>query len=473
LDYERILEFTSDLLCAEYYFYRVFAYYNLQKYNKIQSLKIQFQMKFERALNHPRNALILALIDLVQSFIDEEDLLIKFEEVEQYINQNQAELIDKYYTILFYFIYCQYLLDKESLEKAEEIARIILNYALENKDPYLQSRALNYLSHVQIKRGEFRKARRIINSAILPIEKTGSLRDRERVLRNLLLLDLARMDYRKALERCNQRKKLAVLQGLEELENNTLIMKLKILNNTYDELETELKEQIQSIEEHELEYFYPYLVLAWLKIIEYKYEEAESLIAEFENKVEGQGVTDLVLRGKYFRGLIKLKQDDHIHAAEIFNEISEQAKEYWLIEVEVQSLMQYINALVLSTKDTPNSEKLQETYPKLERLITISEEQFIPKLTSDTLILQSIVNFLDQKYEPAKGFLAHSKNRVLRFKYRERMGNIKELERIYDANRSDKDDSNIESANDKLIEIFSNIIIPYEGFTFVKQVKKS
>ncbi len=491
LDYKEILNYTEKLLYAEHYFYRAFAFYFLERENKIQSLKLQFMSRFEKSLDKPRNALILALIDLLVDSSNPDELKIKIEEIEMLIEHNEEEedIKQQYYTILFRYLVCHFMLKRNKIENVEKSAKEILNYALSNKDPFLRARGLIFLALEKILIGEFKTAKRFIDSAIIPIEQTGSKIDKDKLLYNLMLLDLARMDYTKALERSIKRNNLGVLNEKESIINNMLTIELQILvMEEYDKEEKEkinhkieqsLKQIIERIDQQNYPDFVDHYLLSVLVYISLgNLSKAEEELNKYIRYANEKKMDIELAKTNYYKGLIAFAKQDYLTAKKLFDESSLEASSLNMIEIEIKSIIKMIESVIyvmLNDKTVlKDSEELSKLENKVQRLKDISEKQFIPKLSCDAEIINATIHILYQggKNEIVEESLAAAKKQALKFKYRDKIDKLNKLEKINNKINGDiKEEKEVSEDLPTITTMLLDLTKPYLGFKFVKIVK--
>ena len=459
-DYEKILEYSSPLYSAEYYFYRALAFYKLNQFNKIASLKLQFEMKFERALDLPRNRLILAFLDLFITLKENpEEIDLKLEEIGVFLDGQDEEFKNKYWVIIVFSFYSELLFRRDLLNKTEEIARMILSYSLQNQDPYLQSNALILLSSIYIRKGEFRKAKQMIKSSLVPVNQTGELTNKAKILNNLLLLDLAKMDYFKAIDRISKIKDLKINDNKRK-ELEILEIKLKIHLNSENNIDERIKEIISNLEKEEKYYKDIILLKCWYNIKRENYEEAKKNIDEHLKLAENNLYS--LLENRYYYGLYHKEVGDYEQAFSDFEEVIELSKKDYKIELLVKSLMQFF-----SLAFSQNNEKysLSDILQKVETLKETSEKQFIPKLQVDTLMIKLIFILLKSTDIDIMEEWDIAMKKTHQFRYIDR---IKQLKIIKNYSRDNEKDNN----EKQLGELFKEIIEPYNCFFFIKKPKK-
>jgi len=459
-DYEKILEYSSPLYAAEYYFYRALAFYKLNQFNKVASLKLQFEMKFERAFDLPRNRLILAFLDLFITLKENpEEVDLKLEEIGAFLDSQDEEFKSKFWVIIVYSYYSELLFIRDHLNKTEEIARLILSYSLQNQDPYLQSNALILLSSIYIRKGEFRKAKQMIKSSLVPVNQTGELTNKAKILNNLLLLDLAKMDYLKAVERISKMRELKI-SDKKRKELEILELKLKIHLNPENNIEEKINEITSDLEKEDKFYQDILLLQCWYNIKKKNYDKAKKGLEEHLKLTENN--LNSLLENRYYHGLYHKEVEDYEKAFSDFEEVIELSEKDYKIELLVKSLMHFLDLAF-----SKNNEKysLSEIIQKINILEETSTKQFIPKLQVDTLMIKMIFTLLNSTETDIMEDWENAMKKVHQFRYIDR---VKQLNII----RSCSENNSENNKMDQLEELFKEIIQPYECFFFIKKPKK-
>ena len=140
-DFNSVLHLTENFIRTEFFLYRAYAYSRMNLVNKIVSLKLQFQQRYDDSLDHPRNSFIVASMEflLLYGELNYQMAIATFDEIEKLIEDHPAELENKVFTSLILTLGAQVNLQVNNFNKVENIARKILQYAVKTEDPYFQS----------------------------------------------------------------------------------------------------------------------------------------------------------------------------------------------------------------------------------------------------------------------------------------------------------------------------------------------
>ncbi len=475
-NFEQILHFTENLERPEYFLYRAYAYSRMQQTSKIASLKLQFQQKFLETLTNPRNTFILKTMEffLLYGEKDFESSLIKLEENEEILNSTD-ELNNKLFTNLFLTLAAQTYLLVNSLSKVEETSRNILQSAIKQKDPYFQSVALNLITNVLISRGNFRKAQRILNSAIIPTEETGLAADRASLLTNSAKLELARGNYQRSIKLLNQIFKLVAKNPRSQAITALNITELHIILKEYEHAELSLDLARTLDELNELKLVEPYLYDVWLKIEQDRLTDAENLIKRCHEIVEDTGEARQIPTILYFEGMLKKKINLIPEAIEKYQMAFQYANQMQNIEILIKSQFQLASIFLEKFKETKELADYSNVLNYLNNLVVLSEEQFVPRLMCDIHIIKGLVFAQGEKIERALEDLDKARELASRFGYKSLLNEIKsliaDLEIISEDKESDK--KSLEEKGFKETKKMEEVLSKYLDFKFVKNPRKT
>ncbi|MHA1687688.1 MAG: hypothetical protein ACTSYD_15035 [Candidatus Heimdallarchaeaceae archaeon] len=475
-NFDKILELTKTLDYPEHYLYRAYAYSRRQETNKIVSLKLNFQQKFVNALTLPRNKFIITAMEFLLLYGEQNFTmaLTAVEDLEKIYLEAENEIGDKLYTQLMLTLIAQAYLMHSSFDKVNNTARKILQVAVKQKDPYFQSVALNLMTTVLISKGEFRKAQRMLNSAIVPTEKTGLKTDRASLLNNAAKLEMARGNYSRSI------RLLETIANL--IEDNPRGLAITLINIA--ELNILLGDRVKAREalakatelekKYDLNLIEPYLMSAWLEVEEHDYVEARNYLDICEEMLKETGERRQKPLVYYYEGLLAKREDRYDAAIEWFEKAIDVSRKMLNIEILIKGQFQLAAVYFEKFKETRELSEFSNVLKYLNNLIVLSKEQFIPKLQCDIHILKGLILAETGKRERAVKELLQAHTLAQKFKYNQIVQDANNILKNIEKIKTEELESKVTLANFGFREIdkMNEVLEKYQGFKFIKTPKK-
>ncbi|OLS30872.1 MAG: hypothetical protein HeimAB125_17770 [Candidatus Heimdallarchaeota archaeon AB_125] len=473
-DFRSLLKLTEALARPEYYLYRAYAYSRLNMTNKIVSLKLQFQQKYSESLESPRNAFVTASLEFLLLYGEQNYpmALTTVDEIDHHIASYADEFEGKLATFLIYTLAAQGFLLISDFDKVEALARRVLQSAVKQRDPYFQSVALNLITTVFINKGEFKKAQKMLNAAIIPTEETGLAADRASLLNNSAKLELARGDFERSIRLLRQIHKLVSKNPRAKAVSASNIAELCLLLERYEEAREMLDVALKLDEEMELNLIQPYLLSAWIAIERDNYNLAETSIKMCKLKLDEVGELRVKPNIYYYEGLLHKKRgktDEAILAFQISNKAASDLDNVeFLIKAQFELAGLHLDRFNENNELTDYSAVLGY----LNNLTYLSEEQFIPRLMCDIQMLKGLLLVHGNKQEKAMEAIAEAYELAKKFNYpkvqREAQSLLSEIDKDQ---KIEKFASILEEKGFEKSDRMSETLKKYQGFKFVKAPK--
>jgi tetratricopeptide (TPR) repeat protein len=473
-DFRSLLKLTEALARPEYYLYRAYAYSRLNMTNKIVSLKLQFQQKYSESLESPRNAFVTASLEFLLLYGEQNYpmALTTVEEIDHHITTFIDEFEGKLTCFLIYTLAAQGFLLISDFDKVEDLARRVLQSAVKQRDPYFQSVALNLITTVFINKGEFKKAQKMLNAAIVPTEETGLAADRASLLNNSAKLELARGDFERSIRLLRQIHKLVSKNPRAKAVSAANIAELCLLLERYEEAREMLDVALRLDEEMELNLIQPYLLSAWIAIERDNYELAETSIQMCKLKLDEVGELRVKPNIYYYEGLLHKKRgmvDEAITAFQISNKAASDLDNVeFLIKAQFELAGLHLDRFNENNELTDYSAVLGY----LNNLTYLSEEQFIPRLMCDIQMLKGLLLIHGNKPEKAMDAIADAYELAKKFNYpkvqREAQLLLGEIDKDQKIERFA---AILEEKGFEQSDRMSETLKKYQGFKFVKAPK--
>lgn len=475
-DLKMILMLSKTLDYPEHYLYRAYAYSRLQDTNKIVSLKLNFQQKFTKALNVPRNKFIITSLEFLLLYGEQNFTMALTSAGDlEHIYDETENIGGTLYSQLMFTLIAQAYLKHNQYEKVNNLASRILQTAVTQKDPYFQSASLNLKTTVLINKGEFRKAQRMLNSAILPTEMTGLKADRATLLNNAAKLEMARGNYQKSVKLLENIAKLIEenVRGLAITLIN--IAELKILLGEKAEARTNVTQAIELEKKHNLNLVEPYLMAALLEIEEHKFMEAREYLDACHELLAETGENRLQPLLYYYEGLLAKREDNYEEATEWFEKAIGIARKMLNIEILIKSNFQLASVYFEKFKENRELQEFTNILKYLNNLVILAKEQFIPKLQCDIHVLKGLILAETGKRERAVKELLQAITLGQKFKYiqivQDANNILRTIEKMHTTELEEK--AALADVGFKDVEKIHEVLEKYEGFKFVKAPKRA
>ncbi len=473
-DFRSLLKLTEALTRPEYYLYRAYAYSRLHMTNKIVSLKLQFQQKYGDSLETPRNSFITASLEFLLLYGEQNYpmALTTVDEIDHHIATYADEFEGKLATFLIFTLAAQGFLLVSDFDRVEDLARRILQSAVKQRDPYFQSVALNLITTVFINKGEFKKAQKMLNAAIIPTEETGLAADRASLLNNSAKLELARGDFERSIRLLRQIHKLVSKNPRAKAVSATNIAELCLLLERYEEAKEMLDVALKLEEEMELNLIQPYLLTAWIAIERDNFDLAEKSLELCKQKLEEVGEIRVKPNIYYFEGLLFKKKgmiDEAIQSFEISNKA---ASDLDNIEFLIKAQFELAELHLDRFNDNNELNDYSSVLSYLNNLTYLSEEQFIPRLLCDIQLLKGLLLIHGNKPDKAIEAITEANDLAKKFNYPKVQRDAQTLLKEIDKDKKiEKFASILEDKGFQQSDRMSATLKKYQGFKFVKAPK--
>ena len=473
-DFKSVLDLTENPTKAEFFLYRAYAFSRLNQTNKIVSLKLQFQQKYDDSLNSPLHMFITGGLEFLLLYGEQNYpmALTTVEEIENHAELYPDVFEGQLYTFLIYTLAAQAFLLVNNFSKVEDLARTVLQSAVQQNDPYFQSVALNLITNVFINKGEFKKAQKMLNAAIIPTEETGLAADRASLLNNSAKLEIARGDYERSIRLLRQIHQLVSKNPRAKAVSATNIAELSLLLENYEEAKEMLDIALKLESEYDLNLIQPYLLSTWIAIERSNFELAESSLKICKQRLDEVGELRVKPNIYYYEGMLYKKQgkiDEAIEALQISNKAaSDMNNVEFLIKAQFELAGLHLDRF--NENNELNDYSAVLSY--LNNLTYLSEEQFIPKLMCDIQLLKGLLLIHGGKTDKAIEALTDANDLAKRFNYTKVLRDSQDL-----LNEIDKDKKIgkfaeiLEEKGFQQTDRMSETVKKYQGFKFVKTPK--
>ncbi|MCE7742870.1 MAG: hypothetical protein GOP50_10485 [Candidatus Heimdallarchaeota archaeon] len=473
-DFKSVLDLTTNLNKPEFFLYRAYAFSRINQTNKIISLKLQFQQKYGDSLGGPLHMFITGGLEFLLLYYEQNYsmALTTVEELESHTSLHLDLFEGELYTFLIYTLAAQAFLLVNDFGKVEELARTVLQSAVKQNDPYFQSVALNLITNVFINQGEFKKAQKMLNAAIVPTEETGLSADRASLLNNSAKLEIARGDYERSIRLLRQIHQLVSKNPRAKAVSATNIAELSLLLENYEEAKEMLDIALQLEAEHDLNLIQPYLLSAWIAIERGNFELAESSILICKQRLDEVGELRVKPNIYYYEGMLFKKQgklDEAIEALQIANKAaSDMNNVEFLIKAQFELASLHLDRF----NDNNELSDYSAVLSYLNNLTYLSEEQFIPKLMCDIQLIKGLLLIHGGKTKKAVEALTEAYDLAKRFNYTKILRDSQAL--LGEINKDQKIGKFAEILEERgfqQTDRMSEVVKKYQGFKFVKAPK--
>jgi len=473
-DFKSVLDLTASLNKPEYFLYRAYAFSRVNQTNKIVSLKLQFQQKYGDSLGTPLNMFITGSLEFLLLYGEQNYpmSLTTMEELESHVELHEDLFVGQLYIFLIYTLAAQAFLLVNNFSKVEELARYVLQSAVNQNDPYFQSVALNLITNVFINLGEFKKAQKMLNAAIIPTEETGLSADRASLLNNSAKLEIARGDYERSIRLLRQIHQLVSKNPRAKAVSATNIAELSLLLENYEEAKEMLDVALQLEAEHDLNLIQPYLLSTWIAIERGNFELAESSLAICKQRLDEVGELRVKPNIYYYEGMMYKKQgkiDEAIEALQISNKA---ASDMDNVEFLIKAQFELAGLHLDRFNENNELNDYSGVLGYLNNLTYLSEEQFIPKLTCDIQLLKGLLLIHGGKTKKAVEALSVAYEQAKKFNYTKVLRDAQAL--LGEINKDQKIGEFTDILEEKgfqQTDIMSEALKKYQGFKFVKTPK--
>lgn len=474
-DVATVIDITNPLQYPLHYFYRAYAFHQLAQYNKIVSLKLNFENKFSNSLTQPRNALILTFLEFLK-LIGNDDLKkaqVTYDELVLFWMDKKNEIDHNYFKLIVDKVAFDLFLELSAISKAEDLARGFLQYANENKDIFIRALSLNLISKVMILQGEFRKAKRFLNSSLIPIEEISNDYYRAIMLENSSQLAIAKRDYAKAIR---------VLKKVLEFDIKEVSNKAKVATNIaelyleLDEIENAnkyLKIAIDTIKKDNLKIIKPYLLRVLSSIKEGNFQEAERFLEESKDKITtlNKGKHEAYLL--YLKGLLHLHTNESKQAIDAFHKALAIGKRYNNYEVLFKTHARLVDVFI--------GDQIENLFPdgedvfikQTDYMACLAQEQFIPKIMCEFSIQKAYGLIFAGLYDEAKNTLSETATLSNKLKYYHLKNQAYDILKYLDYNidnekKMDREEYR-EFLGEKNFHTMKDVVSKYSYFKFLKE----
>ncbi len=473
-DFKSVLDLTSAFSRPEYFLYRAYAFSRLNQTNKIVSLKLQFQQKYSESLDMPLHLFITAGLEFLLLYGEQNYpmALTTVEELESHVNLHLEQFEGQLYIFLIYTLAAQAFLLINNFSKVEELARNVLKSAVKQNDPYFQSVALNLITNVFINKGEFKKAKKMLNAAIIPTEETGLAADRASLLNNSAKLEIARGDYERSIRLLRQIHQLVSKNPRAKAVSATNIAELSLLLENYEEAKEMLDVALELEEKYELNLIQPYLLSTWIAIERSNFKLAEASILLCKQRLDEVGELRVKPSIYYYEGMLFKKRDQIDEAIQAFEISNKAASDMNNIEFLIKAQFELASLHLDKFNNTNELIDYSAVLSYLNNLTYLSEEQFIPKLMCDIQLLKGLLLIHGGKTKKAIEAFSEADDLAKKFNYpkvqRDAQAIIKEISKD---EKIEKFASILEEKGFQQTSKMSEVVKQYQGFKFVKTPK--
>ncbi len=474
-DVTTVIDITNPLQYPLHYFYRAYAFHQLAQYNKIVSLKLNFENKFSNSLTKPRNALILTFLDFLK-LIGNDDLKkaqVTYDEIILFWQDKKNEIDHNYFKILVDKVAFDLFLELSAISKAEELARGFLQYANENKDIFIRALSLNFLSKVMILKGEFRKAKRFLNSSLIPIEEINNDYYRAIMLENSSQLAIAKRDYAKAIRVLKKVLKFDIKEVSNKAKVATNIAELYLEEDEIENANKYLKIALHTIKKDNLKIVKPYLLMVLSSIKEENFQEAERLLKESKDKITTFNKGKQESYRLYLLGLLHLHKNENKQAIGAFHKALALGKEYNNYEVLFKTHARLVDVFIGDQMDNLFPDGENAFIKHTDYMASLAQEQFIPKIMCEFSIQKAYGLIFAGLYDEAKNTLSEAAKLSNKFKYYHLKNQAYDILKYLDYNIDNEKRMDLEEYSEFLGEknysTMKDVISKYSYFKFLKE----
>ncbi len=470
-DIEKILRYTEGPKLIEDFYYRSYVFAKKGMYSKINSLKINFEEKFQKSLSLPRNIIVLASINMFLAEQEDNKELSKtnFEEILAVIITHKDEVNNLLFlsNLLVYGIKL-YISAKDS-EKAENLTKQLLNRAMEDGDQYSQVRALNFLTEININKGEFKKAGKYLQTIFLPLGDISTISEREHMLCNATKLEIAKGEMDKVIKLLQQRYLIAEKESKHKIIIGTELAEAFLNVGKVEEADTTIAEVLSINHNKGYNIVEPFITLSLIEMEKKNFEEATRLIEKIEKSKKEKPCYDADLF--YLKALVAAQQGKLEDSKQFVKKAIFTSSSTLNYEVLMKSLLLDIKVQLDLLKTKKEKEEIENLLDKVSKVYYFSKEQFIPKLSVDMTILRSLIFISNGKKELATEELQRANKLSSKFHYLDKIKLISEfLELVEDSDKHTDIETALEFLQDN-IDVIEEILTTYNKLKFLKTPK--